>query len=198
MTATTSQPKKTPLNPQAQILDAASEEIRRIVKDAFLMRDTRERTNRLVWDVIRRAVGKLTVPALKDAARRSLLDFYGEQVKIFDTIPVTIRDVMIAYALLSGYSRVGTMTRREAVSIIGGASGLPPDEIIMDKGAGIGQPMHKWYKEYTDKYVKPTLDRLMRDIPRDPDDLRRDSERRNSLRNRAEMEVRYDDDLRQI
>ena len=131
MTATTSQPKKTPLNPQAQILDAASEEIRRIVKDAFLMRDTRDRTNRLVWDVIRRAVGKLTVPALKDAARRSLLDFYGEQVKIFDTIPVTIRDVMIAYALLSGYSRVGTMTRREAVSIIGGASGLPPDEIII-------------------------------------------------------------------
>ena len=38
----------------------------------------------------------------------------------------------------------------------------------------------------------------MRDIPRDPDDLRRDSERRNSLRNRAEMEVRYDDHLRQI
>ena len=198
MTATTSQPKKTPLNPQAQILDAASEEIRRIVKDAFLMRDTRERTNRLVWDVVRRAVGKLTVPALKDAARRSLLDFYGEQVKIFDAIPVTIRDVMIAYAFLSGYSRVGTMTRREAVGIIGGASGLPPDEIIMDKGAGIGQPMHKWYKEYTDKYVKPTLDRLMREIPRDPDDLRRDSERRNSLRNRAEMEVRYDDHLRQI
>ena len=95
MTATTSQPKKTPLNPQAQILDAASEEIRRIVKDAFLMRDTRDRTNRLVWDVIRRAVGKLTVD--QTARGETLYLVAAEQTSDFLPLTTESGDAVTVY-----------------------------------------------------------------------------------------------------
>ena len=51
----------------------------------------------------------------------------------------------------------------------------------------LGVPMKMYAEDYLKKNVRPVLDRLCKEQAKDPDDPRR----RNSLRNRAEMEVRY-------
>lgn len=57
-----------------------------------------------------------------------------------------------------------------------------------------GVPLQKYAKEYINDNVKPVLARLAKENALDPDDI----SGRNSLRNRAEMEVRYNDHLEQI
>ena len=57
-----------------------------------------------------------------------------------------------------------------------------------------GVPLRKFQDDYLRDNVKPVFDRLIKDQPRDPYDLTG----RNTLRNLAEMEVRYNDHLQQI
>lgn len=51
-----------------------------------------------------------------------------------------------------------------------------------------GVPMQRYSEVYIKEQVRPVLNRLAEQYPKDPGDIRG----RNSLRNRAEMEVRYD------
>lgn len=53
----------------------------------------------------------------------------------------------------------------------------------------LGSPMKKYAEDYLRENVRPALDRLCEQQAKDPDD----PSERNSLRNRAEMEVRYQD-----
>ena len=57
-----------------------------------------------------------------------------------------------------------------------------------------GVPLRKFQEDYLRDNVKPVFDRLIKDQPRDP----YDESGRNTLRNLAEMEVRYNDHLQQI
>ena len=58
----------------------------------------------------------------------------------------------------------------------------------------LGVPLQKFSKDYMRENVKPALDRLATQQARDPDDV----SRRNTLRNRAETEVRYPSHLDSI
>lgn len=57
-----------------------------------------------------------------------------------------------------------------------------------------GAPMQKYSKDYMEENVKPVFDRLIKQYPKDPGDV----SGRNSLRNRAEMEARYNGHLENI
>ncbi len=57
-----------------------------------------------------------------------------------------------------------------------------------------GVPMQKFSKDYMEKNVKPIFDRMVKQYPKDPGDITG----HNSLRNRAEMEVRYNGHLENI
>ena len=58
----------------------------------------------------------------------------------------------------------------------------------------MGVPLHKYYKDVWDQKVKPTIDRLIESVALDPNDY----SGRNSLRNLAEMETRYQAHLERI
>ena len=58
----------------------------------------------------------------------------------------------------------------------------------------LGVPMKKYAEDYLRENVRPALDRLCKQQARDPDDV----SGRNTLRNRAEMEVRYQGHLDNI
>lgn len=57
-----------------------------------------------------------------------------------------------------------------------------------------GVPTQRYSEEYIKKYVRPVFDRLAKQYPKDPGDI----SGRNTLRNRAEMEVRYNDHTQSI
>ena len=68
------------------------------------------------------------------------------------------------------------------------------EESGVDSSRLMGIPLQKFSQEYIIKNVKPALDRLAEQEAKDPDDI----SGRNSLRNRAEMEVRYNDNQKSI
>lgn len=57
-----------------------------------------------------------------------------------------------------------------------------------------GVPTQRYSDEYIKKYVQPAFERLAKQYPKDPGDI----SGRNTLRNRAEMEVRYNDHTQSI
>jgi hypothetical protein len=57
-----------------------------------------------------------------------------------------------------------------------------------------GSALQKYSKDYIEKNIKPTLERLSRQFPLDPDDV----SGRMSLRGKAELEVRYQHNLDMI
>ena len=63
-----------------------------------------------------------------------------------------------------------------------------------DRSRLMGVPLQRFTKEYTAKYVKPALDRLAGMYAVDPND----PQGRNSLRGRAEREVRYKGNQEQL
>ena len=58
-----------------------------------------------------------------------------------------------------------------------------------DGSRQLGVPLQRFAEDYTKKYVKPALDRLSEQYALDPDDI----SGRNSLRNKAEIAVRWQD-----
>lgn len=58
----------------------------------------------------------------------------------------------------------------------------------------LGVPLKKYAEDYLRENVRPALDRLCKEQARDPDDV----SGRNTLRNRAEMEVRYQGHMDEI
>ena len=63
-----------------------------------------------------------------------------------------------------------------------------------DSSRLMGVPLQRFSQDYISKNVKPALTRLAEQEAKDPDDITG----RNSLRNRAEMEVRYNANLNSI
>lgn len=156
------------------------------------------RTTDDIHKIIRRACEQIRVPALADAARRSLTEFYITQMRQYRMMSFNTRLILTAFAVLSGYLRGdnAVMSKEDAATLLSRESGIPLPDIYGK--SGFGQALGIWHRTYINDYVRPTLDRIAAETPRDPDDVRTEADRRNSLRNRAEMEVRYNDHLRQV
>lgn len=136
--------------------------------------------------IIKNALKSITIPDLASATRRSLIAFYNEQYNTLSRINGSNLLLLLAYMKLTDKDNklVKNMPLERARRIVETYS---PISIY-------GQPMQKYSEEYIKENVKPIFDRLIKQFPKDPDDI----SGHNSLRNRAEMEVRYNGHQEQI
>lgn len=196
-----------PLNYQAIELEEAETKIRLIVKNEYLKGTPRQIINKMVLKVIDGAIKKITLPVLKEAGRISLIDFYNRQYAEISRIRGLNLLVLLALVKLNDQKSelVKNMPFSRAKAIV--------QDTFIDYEANstyraYGSPMQRYSKDYIEKNVKPIFDRLANQYPFDPDSVKESKTTRenfgkwqahiNSLRNRAEMEARYNGHLENI
>lgn len=162
------------------------------MRSEYLKRTPKPQINKLIVIIIENALKDVKIPELRRVSKLSLVNFYLRQyAEISRLTPQMLEVVAVLKALTSG--EITTQNKRvlglraDGIYIEGG-------KVIVPKANLYGVPMREFAGRYMDKNVRPVLDRLSEQQALDPDDIRG----RNSLRNRAEMEVRYNDHLRQI
>ena len=179
------------LTKQTLSLMKAETEIRRAVKDAFTRQASKTSLTREVKDIIRRALKGVTIRRLKIAAFYSLWQFYDRQWSEISRLQAAKAITWACLLTLTGKSGTEQKTgvSKEQARRVLKAEGYSVTPALIN-----GVPMRMYAKKYFEEYVKPTFERLLSDEPKDPHDI----SGRNSLRNRAEMEVRYQGHLDQI
>lgn len=182
-----------PLNRQALALEEAEGRIRLAVKDAYLKRTPFEKLKEKVRRIIDEALERITIPDLKDAARRSLTAFFTKTARTAGSIGK--RDLITFLALTKLIDLEGG-TKSEYGSAISAAEAKRvvrasfPD--IPDATANnYGMALNTYHKTYMEERIAPVMDRLAKEQALDPDSPEY-IEQRQSLRARAEREVRYD------
>lgn len=181
-----------PLNLQAIALEEAETKIRLIVKEEYFRRTEKKKIDKKIFAVLRETEREIKIPALREAAVKSLLRFYNRQYEELRRSFGWQFFILSALFLLQGKTPAGEPIRPTA------AQTAAAERTLEKAGYGnfrqYGVPLQKFSRDYMEKNVRPALDRLAKQFARDPDDV----SGRNSLRNRAEMEVRYHGHLEQI
>ena len=173
-------------------MEEAETKIRMAVKDEYFKGKSKIAIDKVVFPIISGALKEISVPALKTAARKSLLNFYDRQYRELLRSFGWQFSLFAAVMLLNGRTLYGAQIkateaqRSAAVQILEDAGFTPPRVM--------GVPLRKFTEHYVRQNVQPALDRLAKQFALDPDDM----SGRNSLRNRAEMEVRFEAQREQI
>jgi hypothetical protein len=187
-----------PLNYQAIAIEEAETELRILVKDNFLKRINRAKTDSKAREIINKALERIKIPSLKIVAKQSVINFYLRQQREINRINGANLLVLLSLIKLTDKDNetAKNITVYRAKTIV--------KEAMQNYNAThgtyyataklYGVPLQRFSKDYINENVKPTLDRMIYDYAKDPDDL----EDRNSLRNKAEMEVRYQSHLDNI
>ena len=175
-------PIRRPLNEQAQAITDAETELRIIVLREYAKGTSQAVIDYLAFEIIRRCIHELKLNVLKDATYRSLANFYNRQMAIVREIPPKNMQVLVAVSALKKEDSWAEMPKAKANAIIRRTQ----DTVYSPNERTYGQALNEFADTYSKK-VKPILTRLAKDEALDPDDL----SGRNTLRNRAEMEVRY-------
>lgn len=184
-------------------MEEAETKIRKVTKDEYFRQTPKTAIDRKVAAIVREAEQKIKIPALASAARRSLWRFYNEQYATLRRSFGWQLATLSAIFLLQGRTLTGreispTAAQREQAVKTLGQHGFTAQEgadgEIWKGSRNLGNAMQKFMRDYMRDNVKPALDRLIGQQARDPDDVTG----RNTLRNRAEMEVRYNAHLEQI
>lgn len=174
------------LNSQAQILDEAETKIRLAVK-RLLTGTTKKQTDEAVKKIIREAVSRLTNAALKEVSVSSLINFYNRQFRaILSLFDGDYYALMLAKKLTE--PNVAEPKRQRFYTE------LKRRGFAGDNAFNVGVPSQTYMRDYVNKKVKPIVEELAKQTALDTDDITG----RNSLRNRAEMEVRYAKHLEDI
>ena len=168
-------------------IEEAETKIRQVTKDEFFKQTRKTAIDKKVFAIVRDVAQKIHIPSLRRAAETSLLEFYTRQ---YDELRRSFSwqlSVVAALALLNGRRTDGTeikptnTERSAAWRVVENAGYTGAREM--------GVPMQKFSDDYIRKNVQPALDRLAKQFPYDPDSMTEQAHR-NSLRNRAEFEVR--------
>ncbi len=163
---------------QAIALEEAETRIRETVKDEYFKRTSASAIGKKVDQIIAEALKSVKIPDLRNAAVRSLRNFalrqYNELKRSFDsTLLITLAVIKLTDNRVPEPEKI--QARRTLIT-----RGYD--------GANLyGSPLQRFSEEYIKQNVRPAIDRLAKQFTLDPDDV----SGRNSLRNRAEMEVRY-------
>lgn len=173
------------LNHQALLIEEAENEIRLIVKNGYMQALPKRIIGKQVEQVIHKLANKITTANLRTAVVESLQNFALNQYNHF------IRAFGIPSVFLFVLANVAN-SDVNSKEYIRNADILKHD--YSNQKVPVGVPLQTYAKEYINKHVAPVLDELAKRNALDPDDL----SGRNSLRNRAEMEVRYDEHLSSI
>lgn len=173
-------------------MEEAETKIRMAVKDEYFKGKTKTAIDKVVFPIVSGVLKEITMPALKAAARKSLLNFYNRQYHELLRSFGWQFSLFAAVMLLNGKTlydtkiKVTEAQRSAAVQILENAGFTPPRVM--------GVPLRKFTENYVRQNVQPALDRLAKQFALDPDDM----SGRNSLRNRAEMEVRFEAQREQL
>lgn len=171
------------LNPAAAAIEDAQTDIREIVKRAFLYGVPKRRTGIAVSGAINRAKKQIGIARLRDDTDISLWRFANAQRRMWEAIgfPPEIILLLGRYAEI-GFTAFGRTSARITHALENAGFGSV-------KVTDMGVPLSRYYSDVWRNRVKPVLDRLCNSVALDPNDYTG----RNSLRNLAEMEVRYND-----
>lgn len=179
-----------PLNYQALTLEEAETELRILVKDSFLKRTGRKVADSKAREIIDKALNRITIPSLKVAAKQSLINFYLRQLREISRINGANLLVLLSLMKLTdkGNETVKNITIHRAKDIVKEAMQNYNEThgTTYDSTKLYGVPLQRFSKNYINENVKPVLNDLSKQYALDPEDI----SGRNSLRNKAEMEVR--------
>lgn len=148
--------------------------------------------NRLIIPIIERALAQVTIENLKRAAKISLVRFYNRQYAEISRISPLSLNLIILSGLLASRTITGLDSR--VLALRSNGIFITNNQVTVPTQNLYGVPIQEYMADYIKKNVKPVLDRLSEQRTLDPNDVTG----RNSLRNLAEMEVRYNDHLQQI
>ncbi len=175
-----------PLNEQASILVDAQTDIKTAVKQGVLAGNTAEAIKKKLAAIIESAVARIRSPTLKLDARKSLMLFankvYGDFSSTVRIIPSPMLPAVIVLMRAISekqpkgeYYMPATNAERQAA------------QQLYYKVTNMGVPLQEFNKVYMSR-VQTALDNLAEAKALDPNDFTG----RNSLRNLAEMQVRYE------
>lgn len=176
-----------PLNEQASVLVDAQTDIKTAIKEGVLSGASFSVIKESVRKVIVNALSRIRSPTLKADAEKSLIRFakeaYGRFVYQLVRIPREyLPAVIVLMRAITAQDRKGathyvpkTVEERRAAATLSYHDGAK------------GVPIQEFQKDYMAK-VSTALDELAKETAKDPNDVKG----RNSLRNLAEMQVRYE------
>ena len=176
-----------------------------ITKTEWLKQTPKKRIDEIIFKLLNKELEKISLPDLKKAARISLLNFYNRQYR--ELSQINGYKLLLLLACIKIADKDNTLVKMpvsRAESIIKEYAPYYDPELTEDDINSFGVPLQKFSKEYIDKDVKPVFERLSKQYPFDPGDYRVKDPKKaktshiNSLRNRAEMEVRYNGHLENI
>ena len=182
-----------PLNSQASILVNAQTDIKTAIKNGFFSGKPFFVIKLKVLEIIDKAVNRIRSPTLKDDSRKSLMNFANKLYSMLKTafprpqiaISVYILTRSVTERLANGKTvsldKIYIPKKKDEIQAIKTLYGETYD--VVNKGL----PLQEYQKTYM-KRVDEVLERLSQENAIDPNDITG----RNSLRNLAEMQVRYE------
>jgi len=166
-------------NPYAQAVEEAQGDIRMLVKRAYLYGITQGEVNRELEKIIRKATQDVVIATLKSDIRISLINFANRQRGLWQSIRIG-PELLLLLGKVVGSNNLSVISKQVQAEL---------ERITQYDAHAMRVPLDRYYQEVWKESVKPTLDKIARAQALDPNDFTG----RNSLRNLAEMEVRYHD-----
>ena len=168
------------INPYVQAVEEAQGDIRTLVQQGFIKRLTQGEVNRRLKSIIDKATNGIKIERLKADARRSLLNFANRQRQVWQSMRLSPEALLfLGNAVGSGVNIPPALPDSVSAEIV--SAGYETNSK--------GVPLGRYYQDIWNDLIQPTMDKLARGAALDPNDYTG----RNSLRNLAEMEVRYHD-----
>ncbi len=179
------------LNTQAQAIEEAQTEIRIAVRDGWLYGRGKAIINAQVQKIILKAAKSIKLSVLREAAFRSLNAFAERQYNTYMRRFGSNSSLLLALLTL-GDEKATALQRAQAEQTVRQAKGIFRAEELETDAKGV--PNQIYAADYFKRYVEPAFSEILKQKALDPDDVSGS----NSLRNRAEMEVRYNSHIEQI
>lgn len=156
-----------------------------MTKDEFFAQTRKAAIDQKVFRIIDEALKSIKIQSLKDAAAKSLLNFYIRQYEELQRSFLWQLPALTALFLLNGKTLTGREIKPTTAQKAAAVQTLTAQGF--DGSRLLGVPLQKFSQDYINKNVKPVLDRLSQQFALDPDDI----SGRNSLRNKAEIAIRW-------
>lgn len=172
----------------AILVEEAETQIRLIVKEEYIKGTSLFLIEKKINKVISETLKKIKIEDLRKVVKKSLWTFFKKQ---YQTIKQAPRGELLTAVALSNYLQTKRLTADDRKILRGQGIEVKQSKVYTPNLYGV--PVQEFSKTYFRK-VKSVFGKLIHEQARDPDDI----SGRNTLRNRAEMEVRYNHNLEQI
>lgn len=187
------------LNKQALTLEIAQSEIRIAVKDAGFSKYNRADLDRKVRAIIMRALAELKTPSLKRTAYVSLVQFYQAERNVIESMIASGR-LMVYAALTKLVEKKTNVPKAEQTLASSNMSLSKAREVIKTTTyyseeekveiLNYASVLNKYHDTYMKENIRPFVDKLAETEALDPETPEY-FQRRETLRQKAEREVRY-------